>query len=142
MTSPTTSARPSTPSASSVPRARSSGQNSKEAMRSTSIRSRSSYFAAVGWALGLLSAASVTTIVILAAFSLRRLAFLIAALVPPRRDELLAEELLPPLAVVVPAHNERTTLQALFGSLERLEYPRDRLSVVLVDDGSTDTTAR
>ena len=49
---------------------------------------------------------------------------------------------LPQLSVVIPAHNERENLPALFGEL-RAMLSESRLSheIVLVDDGSTDGTA-
>jgi hypothetical protein len=44
----------------------------------------------------------------------------------------------PPLAVVVPNYNGAKHLEACFASLEALDYPPDRLELVLVDNGSTD----
>ena len=47
---------------------------------------------------------------------------------------------LPRVAVVVPAWNEGAVLGASLDRLMRLEYPPDRLRVVVVDDASTDDT--
>jgi cellulose synthase/poly-beta-1,6-N-acetylglucosamine synthase-like glycosyltransferase len=44
-------------------------------------------------------------------------------------------------AVVVPAHNEATTLPSLLRSLGALDYPRDRHDVIVVADHCTDATA-
>jgi GT2 family glycosyltransferase/glycosyltransferase involved in cell wall biosynthesis len=44
----------------------------------------------------------------------------------------------PPLAVVVPNYNGAAHLEACFASLEALDYPSERLELVLVDNGSTD----
>src|SRR5579884_2583120 len=44
----------------------------------------------------------------------------------------------PPLAVVVPNYNGAAHLEACFASLEALDYPRERLELLLVDNGSTD----
>lgn len=49
---------------------------------------------------------------------------------------------LPSLTVVVPARNEERNIGTLLESLIRQEYPEERLRVVVVDDGSTDGTAR
>ncbi len=47
----------------------------------------------------------------------------------------------PPVAVIVPCYNEETTVAATCASLLALEYPNDKLEIILVDDGSTDGTA-
>jgi len=48
---------------------------------------------------------------------------------------------LPAISIMIPAHNESLvisdTLQALLG----LNYPKDRLEIVVINDGSTDDTA-
>ncbi len=49
--------------------------------------------------------------------------------------------LTPPLAVIVPCWNEEATVGATIESLLALDYPKDKLSIILVDDGSTDGTA-
>jgi 1,2-diacylglycerol 3-beta-glucosyltransferase len=77
----------------------------------------------------------VTSIVLL---SLRRAMFLVAALLRPRPfPELAAPQ---GVTVLVPARNERAVAGRLLGALERLDYPADRLSFVLVCDGCTDET--
>ncbi len=48
---------------------------------------------------------------------------------------------LPSLAVVVPARNEADVIGRCLGGLLAQDYPRDRLRVTIVDDGSTDGTA-
>jgi glycosyltransferase involved in cell wall biosynthesis len=76
--------------------------------------------------------------VALAALSARRAALLGAALLPapaePNGDSDRS------VVLLVPANDEAPTLGHLLASIERLEWPRDRLSVVLVDDGSEDGT--
>jgi len=47
----------------------------------------------------------------------------------------------PSIAVIVPCYNEEETITATCESLLALEYPTDKLEVILVDDGSTDGTA-
>ncbi len=46
----------------------------------------------------------------------------------------------PTVAVIVPCWNEEKTVHGTIASLLALEYPHDKLSVIVVDDGSTDTT--
>jgi cellulose synthase/poly-beta-1,6-N-acetylglucosamine synthase-like glycosyltransferase len=44
-------------------------------------------------------------------------------------------------AVVVPAHNEETTIERTLGSLAGLDYPADRVELVVIADNCTDGTA-
>lgn len=53
-------------------------------------------------------------------------------------QRLLATEALPPLSLLVPAHNEEVTVGQSLLSFLTLEYPH--LEVVVVNDGSTDDT--
>jgi cellulose synthase/poly-beta-1,6-N-acetylglucosamine synthase-like glycosyltransferase len=46
----------------------------------------------------------------------------------------------PTVDIVVPCWNEERTLGSTLDSLLAMEYPKDKLSVVVVDDGSTDGT--
>lgn len=74
----------------------------------------------------------------IAALSIRRGVFLVAALLRARR--LPPSLAAPAVTVLVPARNERTVAARLLPALERLDYPCDRLSFVLVCDGCTDDT--
>jgi cellulose synthase/poly-beta-1,6-N-acetylglucosamine synthase-like glycosyltransferase len=47
----------------------------------------------------------------------------------------------PTVAVIVPCHNEADVITAKLANVRALDYPEDRLEVVVVDDGSTDGTA-
>lgn len=47
----------------------------------------------------------------------------------------------PKVAVIVPCWNEENTIQGTVESVLALDYPEDKLQIVLVDDGSTDNTA-
>ncbi|MBA3789522.1 glycosyltransferase family 2 protein [Patescibacteria group bacterium] len=58
-----------------------------------------------------------------------------------RRAQKLSEKT-PNVAVIVPCWNEEKTIKGTIDSLLALEYPKDKFSLVLVDDGSTDDTAR
>lgn len=57
--------------------------------------------------------------------------------VPPRPAD---DPTLPTLTVVVPAFNEGSGVVDTVESLLASDYPRDRLRVIVVDDGSTDDT--
>ena len=46
----------------------------------------------------------------------------------------------PSITVCVPAHNEETTIERTIASLLNLDYPKDKLKIVVVNDGSTDKT--
>jgi len=46
----------------------------------------------------------------------------------------------PKVAIIVPCWNEETTVAGTVESLLALDYPTDKLSIILVNDGSTDAT--
>ncbi|HEY7789703.1 MAG TPA: glycosyltransferase [Vicinamibacterales bacterium] len=46
----------------------------------------------------------------------------------------------PRLTVIIPAYNEGPMVRQSIESVTRAEYPRDRLEILVVDDGSTDDT--
>jgi len=48
----------------------------------------------------------------------------------------------PSVAVIVPCWNEAATIAATCESLLALDYPKDKLEIILVDDGSTDATPK
>lgn len=47
---------------------------------------------------------------------------------------------LPTVAIVVPCFNEQQSLPATIHSLLALDYPKELLSILVIDDGSTDNT--
>ncbi len=49
-------------------------------------------------------------------------------------------DLLPTVAIIVPCWNEGETVAATADSLLALDYPKDRLEIILVDNSSTDDT--
>lgn len=64
-----------------------------------------------------------------------------------RRKELLANsdipkelETYPSVTVIMPCWNEEKTVHGTIDSLLSLDYPKDKLFIIVVDDGSTDTT--
>lgn len=48
----------------------------------------------------------------------------------------------PTVAVAVPCWNEEKTLAGTLDSLLALDYPKDKLTIIVVDDGSVDATLR
>ena len=46
----------------------------------------------------------------------------------------------PSVAVIVPCWNEENTVHGTIDSLLALDYPKDKLEIIVVDDGSTDNT--
>lgn len=61
-----------------------------------------------------------------------------------REKELLEKPIThyPTVSIIVPCWNEEKTLAGTVKSLLNLEYPKDKLSIILVDDGSTDSTPK
>ncbi len=54
---------------------------------------------------------------------------------PVRRSEIV-----PAISVVIAAHNEAAILPAKLANLEQLDYPGEKLEILVVSDGSTDGT--
>jgi len=57
-----------------------------------------------------------------------------------KHEEKQKSEVYPTVTIAVPCWNEEKTLSATLDSLLELDYPTDKLSIVVVDDGSTDKT--
>ena len=57
-----------------------------------------------------------------------------------RRRTLKKSDTFPSVSVIVPCFNEEKTLRDTVSSLLGLDYPKEQLSIVLVNDGSTDAT--
>jgi cellulose synthase/poly-beta-1,6-N-acetylglucosamine synthase-like glycosyltransferase len=58
-----------------------------------------------------------------------------------RRGERYDDAASPTVSVVIPAHNEGAVISRKLENILALDYPRDRLAVVVASDGSTDETA-
>ena len=68
---------------------------------------------------------------------------LVTFLSEPARKRRLATHTtgtVPKVAIIVPCFNEENTIAGTINSLLALEYPKENLSIILVDDGSTDNT--
>ena len=46
----------------------------------------------------------------------------------------------PKVSIIVPAYNEEKNIEECLNSLISLDYPKDKLEIIVVDDGSTDNT--
>ncbi len=57
-----------------------------------------------------------------------------------RRAPDLADEDLPPVSLIIAAYNEQEALPARLSNLRLIDYPAERLEVLVVSDGSTDRT--
>lgn len=58
----------------------------------------------------------------------------------PCKKTTLMPKVYPTVAVLVPCWNKGATLSPTIHSLLALDYPQDKLSIVIIDDGSTDNT--
>ena len=47
---------------------------------------------------------------------------------------------IPSISVVIPAYNAEDTIELCLDSLMRLNYPKDRMEILVIDNGSTDRT--
>ncbi len=46
----------------------------------------------------------------------------------------------PTCSILIPAHNEEVVIAATIESMLRLDYPAEKLEIIVINDGSTDTT--
>ncbi|MDT8322699.1 MAG: glycosyltransferase [Bacteroidota bacterium] len=47
---------------------------------------------------------------------------------------------LPGVSILIPAHNEEVVIDATLRAMRALDYPGDRLEIIVINDGSTDRT--
>jgi cellulose synthase/poly-beta-1,6-N-acetylglucosamine synthase-like glycosyltransferase len=93
----------------------------------------------------ILSILAIPIAALLLLFNIRRLLFLVAILPgsdSQRRSSPLSELYLPEVLVLVPCRDEAALIPELCQSLSELDYPAEKLQVVLIDDGSVDGTGR
>jgi cellulose synthase/poly-beta-1,6-N-acetylglucosamine synthase-like glycosyltransferase len=50
------------------------------------------------------------------------------------------DKFLPSFSIIVPAKNEGKMIDRLFSALSKLDYPKDKVEIVVVEDGSDDNT--
>lgn len=66
--------------------------------------------------------------------------FLLVSIFEKKRLFVSEEEFAPEVTVIVPVFNEEKTIESTLESLLSLDYPLDKLSIIVIDDGSTDNT--
>jgi cellulose synthase/poly-beta-1,6-N-acetylglucosamine synthase-like glycosyltransferase len=103
--------------------------------------------------------AAALTAGVLLAFSVRRAILLATAVLPrrsatrppraargvfaPPRSRTPARRLAArPILILVPCRNEAASMPGLLRAIDALEYPRDRLQAVIIDDASSDNSAQ
>src|SRR5438045_1040722 len=59
----------------------------------------------------------------------------------PVRKQTFDTDKLPALTVLIPAYNEADVIRRKLTNSLELTYPRDRLEILVIDDGSDDSTA-
>ncbi|MCJ7749656.1 MAG: glycosyltransferase, partial [Armatimonadetes bacterium] len=59
-----------------------------------------------------------------------------------RRNRAPEPEEWPGVSILVPAHNEEIVMAGTLESLLHLDYPRDKIEIIVIDDSSTDRTRR
>lgn len=62
------------------------------------------------------------------------------ALIMPRRVELPDPDPWPPVSLIIAAHNEEKTIAAKLDNALTLDYPPERIEIIVASDGSTDRT--
>ncbi len=68
-----------------------------------------------------------------------RLAWLCLRCQPPHRIKPLPPEQLPTVTVQLPIYNEATVVQRLLEAVSRIDYPRDKLEIQVLDDSDDET---
>lgn len=92
--------------------------------------------------LGFLAAWVVAGVLLI--FTVRRWLFVFWALIPDRPDppRPVAQTAAPHVLLLVPFRNEADALPGLLPALAALAYPADKLTIVLINDGSADGSER
>ncbi|MCB2204048.1 glycosyltransferase family 2 protein [bacterium] len=57
-----------------------------------------------------------------------------------RREVHVEDDRLPGVSILIPAHNEEVVIDATLTAMRALEYPEDRLEIIVINDGSSDGT--
>ncbi|MFQ6127249.1 MAG: glycosyltransferase, partial [Candidatus Heimdallarchaeota archaeon] len=48
----------------------------------------------------------------------------------------------PPITIIIPTHNEEKTIGFKLENLCKVEYPKEKMQIILIDDASTDNTIK
>ena len=60
--------------------------------------------------------------------------------IPPAIDPDTEEEILPTVSLIIAAYNEETVIEAKVANALELDFPRERLQIIVASDGSSDRT--
>jgi len=82
------------------------------------------------------------TAVLLILFAYLGYPLTLLALSTVRERSVRRSDITPAIAVIIAAYNEETKIDAKLENTLLMEYPRDRLQIIVVSDGSTDGTNR
>jgi poly-beta-1,6-N-acetyl-D-glucosamine synthase len=81
------------------------------------------------------------TVVILWAYAMLGYPLLMALCGLPKRTQLcFTEDQLPPVTMIIPAHNEEAVIEQKLKNTALIDYPEGKLQVLVVSDGSSDST--
>jgi mycofactocin system glycosyltransferase len=58
------------------------------------------------------------------------------------KDEVIGTQTDPTISVIIPVKNRPQDIRECLIALARLDYPGDKMEILVIDDGSTDTTGR
>lgn len=94
----------------------------------------------IGWIVSVLECFLLAAAVYLAGSAFRHAFFSIAAVALPRRRARSAEPRFR-FVVLIPAHDEEHGIVETIASAKRLDYPPDRMEIVVLADNCTDDTA-
>lgn len=78
-------------------------------------------------------------LIIMIGYFLQSFIFIIGA---SKKFQKVSEEKLPTASIIVAARNEEDNILRTLRSLDKLEYPDDKLQIIIVDDQSTDNTGK
>jgi cellulose synthase/poly-beta-1,6-N-acetylglucosamine synthase-like glycosyltransferase len=79
---------------------------------------------------------------VLLIFTARRWLFVLLALIPNKLQPAGQKPFAPPVLLLTPLRNEVETLPSLLSGLAALDYPAEKLTLILINDGSTDGSDR
>jgi mycofactocin system glycosyltransferase len=58
------------------------------------------------------------------------------------KDEIISTQTTPSISIIIPVKNRHQDIQECLMSLGSLDYPKDKVEIIVVNDGSTDSTAK
>jgi cellulose synthase/poly-beta-1,6-N-acetylglucosamine synthase-like glycosyltransferase len=91
----------------------------------------------------ILNVLTILVLVVLGVFSIRRLLFAsTAAFTRIDSDRSTADSDLPVVTILIPCHNEDTVISKTLDTLLKMQYPREKLEIVVIDDLSSDDTLK